>query len=187
MHQAHRGAGDIDRNVPASDNNHALAELDLETKIDVDQKVDAVIDAGQMGAGNVEFAPLIESRGQQYGVEFLTQRLECNVAPNRHTRVERDTERQNVVDFHLDDFPRKPKLRNTEIEHSSWNGSRFEDLDGVTEQRQIVRAGQAANTGADNCHTLGAFLRRWQSLSLRIMAHAEIMAIGREALQRADG
>ena len=64
MHQAHGGAGHVDGHIAAADDDHALAQLDLESEIDVDQKVDAVVDAGQMRAGDVQFAALVEPGGQ---------------------------------------------------------------------------------------------------------------------------
>ena len=64
-----------------------------------------------MGAGYVQFAAFVEAGGQKNGVEVLPEPVESDVAPDGYARVQRDAHRQDVVDFHLDDFARKTKLR----------------------------------------------------------------------------
>ena len=59
MHKADSCAGYIDGHVATTHNNHPLAQFDLESEIDVDQEVDAVIDACQVRPGNVEFTAFV--------------------------------------------------------------------------------------------------------------------------------
>ena len=49
-------------------------------------------------------------------------------------------QRQDVLDFHLDDFAGQPEVWNTEEEHPSGNRGRLEHFHVVSEQREIVRA-----------------------------------------------
>ena len=187
LHQPHRRARHVDGHVAAADHHHALAQFDLEAQIDVDQKIDAVVDAGQVRAGNIQFAALVEPGGQQNRIELGAQIGEGDVAPQRDAGVQRNAHGQNVVHFHLDDFARQAELRNAQVEHSAGDRRGLEDLDRVAQQSQVVRAGEAADARADNGDPLAALDRRRQLLARRIVPHAQVMAIGGVALQRADG
>ena len=156
LHQAHGGARHVDGHVAAADDHDALAQFDLEAQVDVDEEIDAVVNARQVRAGNVQLTALVEPGGQQNRIELRAQIGKGNIAAYGHARMQRDAQGQNVIDFHLDDFPRKAELRNAQIEHSAGNGGRLEDLDGVTQQGEIVRAGEAANARAHDGDSLVA-------------------------------
>ena len=82
MHQANSGARHIDGHVAAANNHYALAQFDLKSEIDVDEKIDAVVDARQVRAGNVQFAALVKAGGQQNRIELRSQIGEGDVAPH---------------------------------------------------------------------------------------------------------
>ena len=101
--------------------------------------------------------------------------------------MQRDPHGQNVVHFHLDDFARQAKLRNTQVEHAAGDRSGLKDLNGVAKQGQIVRTGKAAHARADNGDLLVALWSWRQLLAGRIVPGAQVVAIGGVALQRTDG
>ncbi len=125
VHQTNGCPGNIDGHVAAAHHNHTLAQFNLKSEVDVDQKVDAVVDTLKMSSRNVEFASLVEPGGKQNCIELRPQFRKGDVASQRHARMQRDSHSENVVDFHLDDFPRQAKLRNAKIEHSARDGCGF--------------------------------------------------------------
>jgi hypothetical protein len=131
MHQAHSGARHVDGHVAAAHHNNPLAQFNLESKVDVDQEVDAVVDPRKVRSRDVQFAAFVEASGQQNRIELRAQVGEGDVAPKRHAGMQRDTHGQDVIHLHLDDFPRKAELRDAQIEHSAGNRGGLEDLDRV--------------------------------------------------------
>ena len=101
--------------------------------------------------------------------------------------MKRDSHGENVVHFHLDDFPRQAKLRNAQIKHAAGNRGGLKDFNRVTEQGQIMRTSKAAHAGADNRNSLIAFGGWRQLLAGRIVPGAKVVAVGSVALQCADG
>ncbi len=67
------------------------------------------------------------------------------------------------------------------------DGRGLENFNRVTEQREVVGAGEAAYTGADNGDPLLALSRGRLNLARGIVAGAEVVAIGGVALESADG
>ena len=187
MHQSNGGARNIDGHVAAAYHHNPFAQFDLESQVHVDQKVDAVVDARQMRAWNVQFAALVQTRGKQNRIELRAQIGERDIAAQRHTGMQRNSHGQDVIDFHLDDFSGEAKLRNSQIKHSARDRSRLEDLNGIAEQSKVVSAGQAAHSRSYHRNALAALRRLGQLLSRRIVPGAEVMAIGGVALERADG
>ena len=93
---------------------------------------------------------------------------------------------QDAVDLHFDDFARKAEVRDTQVQHPAGNRRRFEDLDRVAQQRQVVRACQTADAGSHDGHALFASQGVGQALVRGIMPHPEVVPVGDVPLERAD-
>ena len=107
--------------------------------------------------------------------------------PSSHARVQRDPHGQDVIDFHLDDFPGKPEVGNAQVEHSPGDRRRLENFYRVPQQRQVVSAGQAAYPRAHNGDSLSALRRGRQVLARRVVSGAQVVPLGGVSLERADG
>ena len=132
--------------------------------------------------------PLLRPVASSTASNFERSCAERDVAAQRHARVQRDAQRQDVVDLHLDDFARKPEMRNAQVEHAARDRRGLEDLHRVPQQRQVVRAGQAAHARSHN----GDSLARASAPAAGLLRAGscpvpEVVAVGGVALERADG
>jgi hypothetical protein len=131
--------------------------------------------------------PLLSPVASRTASNFDLNSLKLMSRPSVTAGMQRDPHGQNVVHFHLDDFPRQAELRNTEIEHSAWHRGGLEDFNRVAKQGQVMSASKAANTRADDGDLFIALGSRRQPLAGRVVSSAQVMAIGGVALQCADG
>ena len=72
------------------------------------------------------------------------------VGGERRAELERHAERENLVDLRAQQRARQSVLRDSEAHHSARLAAGFDDRDGVAQQREIVRRGQAGRAGADD-------------------------------------
>src|ERR1035437_7971596 len=187
MHEADGRARHINGYVTAAHHNHALPKFNLKSEIDVNEKIDAVVNACQVRSRNVQLAAFVEPGGEKDRIELRPQIAEGDVASQRHAGMQRDPYGQNVVDFHLDDFPRQPELRNAQIKHAARNRGRLKNFNRVTQQGQVMGACKATNAGAHNRNPLISLGSRRQLLAGRVVSGAQVVAIRCVALQCADG
>ena len=140
-HFAGRRAGHVHGHVAAADDDDLLADGELVAEVHVEQKVDALVDAVEIDAGNSQIAAAMCTHGDQHGVEALAAQVgDREVAPGRVVQLERDVAGlENLAHLRFDHVARQAVLGNAEIEHAASDRRGFKDGDGVAHQREIMR------------------------------------------------
>ena len=92
--------------------------------------------------------------GDIQAVIVFMELLEGNVLSDRHAGMYLDAGGQNGLDLRIQLFPREAVGRNAITEHAAKLLLFFKNRYAVTHQAQIIRAGKAARTAADDRHTL---------------------------------
>src|ERR1035438_493415 len=77
-------------------------------------------------------------------------------------------------------------MRNAQIEHAPWHRGRLEDFYRVPQQRQVMSAGETANSRSHDCDALPSSGSGRQPFSCRIVSGTQVVALRGVALQRAD-
>ena len=70
-HLARGGPSHVHGDVAAADDHYFLADRELVPEVDVEQEIDALVDAIEIDAGNAEVAAAMRADGDQYRVEAL--------------------------------------------------------------------------------------------------------------------
>ena len=117
--------------------------------------------------------------GDIQAVIVFMELLEGNVLSDRHAGMYLDAGGQNGLDLRIQLFPREAVGRNAITEHAAKLLLFFKNRYAVTHQAQIIRAGKAARTAADDRHTLAG-----RCLAGRIRNIARV--VDRVALEPAD-
>jgi hypothetical protein len=154
-HGPQRGPGDVDGHVAAPDHDHPLTQVQPVAQVRVEQEVDAVDHSVQVFPRQVELSTLVRADGQERGTEALAAKIaEREVATQPLMDPQLDAQAENRADFQIDQLPREPVLGDAETQHAPRHGLGFEDRDGVSVQRQVVRRGEAGRAGPDHRHAI---------------------------------
>ena len=185
------GARHVERDVPSADDEDLGPHLDPVAEVDVQEVVDSPEDAVELHAGHGQVPAPHGAHTEKDGrVAAPPQLVEREVAAEARVRLELDSEREDGVDLELDQRPGEPVLGHPQAQHPARHGRGLEDRDRVTEEREVVRAGEARRPRADHGHSLGVAVPAVavdlpQDLEVDHALHAE--ALGHEPLQRPDG
>ena len=105
MTKSRRGARDIHRDVAAADHEHAPPEIQIVTaEIDVDEKIHRAQNAVILLALDVESSAFVRANRDQDRVEIAAQIGEREIAIQCLVEFEGGTEREDRLDFKLDQF-----------------------------------------------------------------------------------
>ena len=150
-HFARGRAGYVHGDVTAADHDHFLADGEFVAEIHVEQEVDAFVHAIEIDPGNAEIAAAMRAHGDEHGVESLTAQIgNGEVAAGRVIQLERDVAGlKNLAHLRFDHVARQAVLGDAEVEHSARNRRGFENRDGVSHEREIVRGRESHRAAAD--------------------------------------
>src|SRR6266849_3248414 len=147
----HGGACNVNRYVTAADDNDLFADREAVAEVDVEKKVDALHDAVEFMARQIQVAAAMKAEGEQYSfVPLRAQVRERKIFSESRVQAQLRAEVEDLANLRLQDIPGQTILRNTEMHHSARHRRGFKDSDGVAEQRQIVRGGKPGGTSADD-------------------------------------
>ena len=104
---AEAGPRAVHGRVAAADDDHVLADLELLAEVGLLHEVDAVLDALEVVAGDVERHRVHGARADGDRVELLVQLLEGDVAADAGVEVEGHAEALDELVVHLDGFARQ--------------------------------------------------------------------------------
>jgi hypothetical protein len=90
QHFAGRGPGHIHGHVAAADDENLLADGEPVAEIHIEQKIDALVDAVQIHAGNGEVAAAVRANRNQNGIEVPPQIGDGEIAAGRLVQFQRD-------------------------------------------------------------------------------------------------
>ena len=188
QHFTGRGASHIHGNIAAADHQYFLADGEPVTEIDVEQKIDALIDAIKIYARNGEIAAAVRTHGDQHRIEVAAQIGNGEVTACRVVEFQRDIAgREDFAYLRLDNIAGETILRQTEIKHSTGNLRSFEDGDGITHQGEVVRSRKTYRS----CAHHGNAKRKPRLGSARVhidrTPRLRSVAFGKEALECTNG
>ncbi len=187
-HFAGRGASHVHGDVAAADHDYFLADGELVAEIHVEQKVDALVDAVEIDAGNGEIAAAMRANRDQHGIETLPAQIgNREVAAGRVIQLERDVAGlENLADLRLYHVARQAVFRNSQIEHSTRDRSGFEDRDRVAHQGKIVCGRKSHRAAADDGNFVRKFLLPAPFVDVDGMLRLGSVLLGQKSLQRAN-
>ncbi len=149
--QAQRRPGGVEGDEAAADDDDPAAEVHAEPAVHVQEVVDGLDDAVLLDARDLEVAAARHADGEEDRLEPLAlQGREAELGRKGCAQLQGDAEREDLVDLGADEGAGKPVLRDAEAHHSARLLGGLEDRDRVTEERQVVRRGEARRTGADD-------------------------------------
>jgi hypothetical protein len=156
QHFAGRGAGHVHGHVAAADHQDLFSDGEAVAEIDVEQKVDALVNAVQVYAGDGEIAAAVRAHGDQHRVEVTAQIGNGEIAAGCMVQFQRDVAgRENLAHLRFHHVARQAILRQAEIEHSARHLRCFKDGDRIAHQRQVVRGRQADGARAYDSNSEG--------------------------------
>ena len=132
QHLAGRGPGHIHGYVAAADDENLLADGEGVAEIHIEQKVDALVDAVEIDAGNGEIAAAMSANCDQDGIEIAPQIGDAAVAAGRMVEFQHDIAGgENLAHLGFNHVAGQTVLGQAKIEHAARDLRGFKDRDGV--------------------------------------------------------
>ena len=182
------GAGDVHGDVAAADDEDFFADGEAEAEVDVEEEVDAFVDAIEVYAGDGEVAAAVGSDGDKGGVEVAAEVGDGEVTSCGLIEFEVDVSGgEDLADLGFDDVAGESVLGQAEIEHATGDLGGFEEGDGVAHEGEVVCGGEADGAGADDGDAIGELGLAAACVDVDGVAGLGAVAFGEEALECADG
>ena len=184
------GAGGVERDVATTHHDHALAQLDPEALVHVQQNLDGTEHTVEVVAGDVEVATTARAHRQQHCGVPLDELGQGNVGAHPAPGSRLHAQLQDRLDLPGDERPRQPVLGDAQHHHPPEPVLRVIDRHRVAGEAQVMCCAQARRPATDDPH--GRQRRRWHwSVSLvpeRVRGEAlDAELFGHEPLQGPDG
>ena len=173
----------VHRGVAAADDDDVGPDLERLAEIGLLHEVDAVLDALEVGPGDVERDRVHRAAGDGDAVEVALQLVEGDVHADRRVVDEADAEALDEPDVHLDRLARQAEGRHADEHRPACERQAVEDRDLVALGRQLASDGQAGRPGTDDRDPLLA--RR--DLGHDVRDARCLVPLDEEALHRPDG
>ena len=116
-----------------------MADLDRLAEVRLLHEVDAVLDAVEVGARDVEGDRVHRAGGDRDPVEVALELVEGDVGADRRVEDERDAEALDEPDVHLDRFARQAERRHADEHRPAAVREAVEDRDLVALGRELAR------------------------------------------------
>ena len=140
---AQRGAGRVERDVAAADDDDPLAELDAEALVHVEEVLDRAQHAVEVVAGQVEVAAAAGAdREEQRGVAVEQLGDRVRLADPR-VRLDVDAELEDRLDLAGDERAGKPVLGDAEHHHPAEPVLGLVDRHRMAGEAKVARGGEA--------------------------------------------
>jgi hypothetical protein len=179
---------DVHGDIAASDDNHLLADGELVSEINVQQELDATVDAIQVDPGNAEVAASMRTDRDEDGVESLTAKFpDVEVATGGRVKSQLDVPcLEDLSHLRFDNATWKAVFGDAKVEHAACNGGRVEQGYCVPHERQIVGRRESNWAGADDCYLIGELLDVFRSYIERVPRFGSV-TFGEESLKTSNG
>ena len=126
--------------VAAADDDDVVADLERLAEVGELHEVDAVLDALEVLAGDVERDGIHGAGADGDRVELLLELLEGDLAPDPRVETEAHAEPLDEAEVHLDGLPRQAERGHADQHRAAGIGQLVEDGDLVTGHGQLARA-----------------------------------------------
>ena len=180
---AQAGARAVHGGVAAADDDDVVADLERLAEVGLLHEVDAVLDAVEVVARDVQRNGVHGAGADGDGVELRLKLLEGDVAPDADAEAEPDAQPLHEPEVHLDGLARQAEGGHADEHRAAAVGQLVEDGDLVAGDGQLTRDGHARRAGADD---------RDRRVARRDGGHvvgdaAGLVPLRQEALHGADG
>ena len=156
-------------------------------EIHIEQKVDALVDAVEIDAGNGEIAAAMRADCNQDGIEVAAQIGDGEVAAGRMIEFQRDIAGgENLAHLRFHHVAGQAIFGQAEIEHAARHLRGFKDGDGVAHQGKIVGGRKSHRTGAHDGNAKGKLGLGAAGVYIDGMPRLRAVSFGKKALERAD-
>ena len=173
----------VHRRVAAADDDDVATDLERLAEVRLPHEVDAVLDALEVGPGDVEGDGVHRAGADRDRLVVALEVLEQDVPADRRVVVERHAEALDEPDVHLDRLARQAERRDADEHRAAAVGQAVEDGDLVALHRQLARDGEAGRAGPDDRDPLVA--RR--DLGDHVGDAGGLVPLHEEPLHGADG
>ena len=140
----------VHRGVAAADDDDVLADVELLAEVRLLHEVDAVVDALEVGAGDVERDRVHRAGGDRDRVEVALELVERDVLADRRVEDERHPEPLDESDVHLDRLARQAERRDADEHRPAAVRQRVEDGAPEALHRQLAGDGDPGRPGPDD-------------------------------------
>ncbi len=173
----------VHRGVAATDDDDVGADLERLPEVGLLHEVDAVVDALELGARDVERDRVHRPGRDGDRVEVGLELLEGDVDADGRVVHEGDAEALDEPDVHLDGLARETEGRHPDEHRPARERQAVEDGALVALHRQLAGDGDAGRAGTDD----GDPLRAGRDLGHDVGDARGLVPLDEEALHRADG
>ena len=153
-----RGPRAVHRGVATADDDDVLADLDRLAEVGPLHEVDAVLDALEVRAGDVERHGVHRAGGDRDRVDVRLELLEGDVHADVRGVVELHAQPLDEADVHLDRLAREAERGDADEHRAAAVGQAVVDVDAVALHRELARDGDPGRSGADDRDLLRAGL-----------------------------
>jgi len=144
-------AGNVDRDIPAPDDNYLPAYLDTVAHVYIQQEIHCSEYSIEFDAFNLQVSALVRTDCNKNRPEpFALQVTDRKVTSDCRVELELYAETQDGINLKTDQLAWKPVFRDAKREHTSGNRLRFENRNFVTQQRKIVGTRQTGGACAND-------------------------------------
>ncbi len=158
------------------------ADLERLAEVGLLHEVDAVLDALEVRAGDVEGDRVHRAGGDRDRVEVALELVEGDVDADGRVVDEPDAEPLDEPDVHLDRLARQAERRDADEHRAAAVGQAVEDRDLVALDRELARDGETGRPGADDRDPLLA----GGDLGHHVGDARRLVPLDQEALHRPD-
>src|SRR5579872_1332713 len=182
-------ARNIHSDVTAADHDYFLPDGELVAQVDVEQEVDAFINAIKIDAGDGEITAAMRTDGEQNRIEaVMPQAGDGEIASSGMIQFQCDIAGgENLANLGFDDIARQPIFGNAEIKHSSGDGSGFKNCDCIAHQRQVMGGREPNRPPSDHCDLERKFVLNASGVNVDGILRFRAMAFGEKTFESPDG
>jgi hypothetical protein len=151
-----RGARRIDRHVPASYDDHLVAQVDAVALIHIEKEVDRFEHPVQVRALDGKVATLAQARPEEHGVKLAPEIRQAHLFSNGRVQAELNAKFKDGPNLPIEELPGEPVEGNALAEHASRFRRGFEHGYRMTQQSQVVGRRQTGRSCPDDGDTTEA-------------------------------
>ena len=140
----------VHRGVAAADDDDVGPDLERLAEVGLLHEVDAVVDALELGARDVERDRVHRAGRDRDRVEVALELVERDVHADRRVEDEPDAEPLDEPDVHLDRLARQAERRDADEHRAAAVRQAVEDRDLVALRRELAGDGEPGRPGADD-------------------------------------
>ena len=180
---AEAGPRAVHRGIAAADHDDVATHLQRLAQVCLLHEVDAVLDTGELGPGDVEPDGIHRAGADRDAIEVAEQGLEADVRPDLRVVPERDAQPFHEAHVHLDRLAGQPEGGHADQHRAAGEREAIEDGDAVTLDRQLAGDRDARRPGPD--HRDALVPRRDRGENVR--DPGRLVPFDQEPLHRPDG